>query len=279
VRRPSGGGGWFIPVIFIPLIVYAVLVTITAVVFWNRLQQTPPNPFDAMPDVDGDDPGVKKVKTGLRLNYDRKLATEPLPPHLHVALGQSLRVGDLEVTPEQVERRRVAVVVEGFKAEPCPGDSLVLRLRLRNRAADYAFTPLDDFFDRCWRPPAGLPPLTLLEAGPHRFYGGPARWYPRGGKQPRQSVEARTTQGPDGLAPGWETTSFVCTDGGDAQAVRTLFGEDLEGRRRQGPYAGPLLWRVQVRRGLYECTGGRLPPTAVIGVEFTSDQVAPGRAS
>ncbi|HZY90070.1 MAG TPA: hypothetical protein VFE78_34935, partial [Gemmataceae bacterium] len=155
VRRPSGGGGWFIPVIFIPLLVYAVLVTITAVVFWNRLQQTPPSPFDAMPDVDGDNPGVKKGKAGARLDYDRKLTTDPLPAHLHVALGKTLRVGDLEITPEQVERRRVAVVVEGFKPEPCPGDSLVLHLRLHNLAADYAFTPLDDFFDRCWRPPAG----------------------------------------------------------------------------------------------------------------------------
>jgi hypothetical protein len=272
-RRPSGGG-WFIPVIFIPLLVYAVLVTITAVIFWNRLQQTPPSPFDAMPDVDGDNPGVKKVKTGLRLDYDRKLTTDPLPPHLRVALGQALRVGDLEVTPTAVRRQRVAVVVEGFNGEPCRGDSLVLHLRLRNRAADYAFAPLDNYFDRCWLPQTGTPPLTLLEAGPHRFYGGPAAWRPRGGKDRREWAQGREAPGPDGLAPGKEQESFVCTDGNDPQAVLALFGEDLEGQRCQGPYKGPLLWRVQVRRGLYEWKGRRLPATAVIGVAFDSRDVA-----
>jgi hypothetical protein len=277
VRRPSGGGGWFVPLVFFPLLLYAVLATVTAAWFWRELNKPHDSPFDALPDVDGDDPGVKKVKTGLRLNYDRKLTTDPLPAHLRVALGQTLRVGDLEVTPERVEHRRVAVVTEGFNPEPCPGDSLVLHLRLRNRAAEYAFTPLDDYFDRCWRPPAGLPPLTLLEAGGQRFYGGPAHWRPRGARQPREWVQSRHTGGEAGLRPGAELDSFVCTDGGDPAAVLTLFGEDLEGQRRQAPYKGTLLWRVQVRRGLYEWKGRRVPATAVIGVEFTSEQVAPGR--
>jgi hypothetical protein len=274
-RRPSGGGGWFIPVIFVPLLVYAVLVTITAVVFWNRLQQVPPNPFDAMPDVDGDTPGVRKngkdAKTRSALNYDRELATAPLPTHLITALGKPLRVGDLEVTPTRVERRCVRVFVSGFdRPEPCQGDSLVLHLRLRNRAADYAFTPLDNYFDRCWRPPAGLPPLTLLEAGKDRFYGGPAHWYPRNSKDAgrRQWVEGRKDFDPDGLAPGAEQESFVCTDGDDPHAVRVLFGEG-----RGGAYRGPLLWRVQVRRGLFDYRGRRVPADAVIGVAFDPKDV------
>jgi hypothetical protein len=279
-RRPSGGGGWFIPVIFVPLLVYAVLVTITAVVFWNRLQQTPPNPFDAMPDVGGDNPGVKKDgKSRSALSYDRQTATAPLPPHLITTLGKPLRVGDLEVTPTKVERRRVRVFVTGFeRPEPCLGDSLVLRLLLRNRAADYAFVPLDNYFDRCWRGQAGPPPLTQLEAGNGRFFGGPAQWYPRGSRDARKRewVEGRKDFDPDGLGPGEERESFVCTDGSDPQAVRALFGEDLEGQRRQGPYKGPMLWRVQVRRGLYEYGGRRLPATAVIGVAFDSKDVAGG---
>ena len=274
-RRPSGGGGWFIPVIFVPLLVYAVLVTITAVVFWNRLQQTPPNPFDAMPDVDGDTPGVRKegkdAKARSALNYDPGLATDPLPDHLVTTLGKPLRVGDLEVTPTKVERRRVRVFVSGFdRPEPCDGDSLVLHLRLRNRAADYAFTPLDNYFDRWWRPPGGLPPLTVLEAGKDRFYGGPAHWYPRGSRDAskREWVEGRKDFDPDGLAPGAEQGSFVCTDGSDPHALRVLFGAG-----RQAPYQGPMLWRVQVRRGLYDYRGRRVPADAVVGVAFGPQDV------
>jgi hypothetical protein len=277
VRRPSGGG-WFIPVIFVPLLVYAVLVTITAVVFWNRLQQTPPNPFDAMPDVDGDSPGVHKAGKGAKarsaLRYDRDLATAPLPAHLVTALGKPLRVGDLEVTPTKVERRRVRVFVSGFdRPEPCDGDSLVLHLHLRSRAADYAFTPLDNYFERWWRPPGGLPPLTLLEAGPDRLYGGPAHWYPRGSRDAgkREWVEGRKDFDPDGLAPGAEQETFVCTDGSDPRALRVLFGAG-----RQGPYKGPMLWRVQVRRGLYEYRGRRVPAAAVVGVAFDSRDVGGG---
>jgi hypothetical protein len=257
-------------------LVYAVLVTITAVIFWNRIQQTPPNPFDAMPDVDGDTPGVRKEgkngKARSALSYDRDLATAPLPAHLVTALGKPLRVGDLEVTPTKVERRRVRVFVSGFdRPEPCDGDSLVLHLRLVNRAADYAFTPLDNYFDRWWQPPGGLPPLTLLEAGPERFYGGPAHWYPRTSRDAgkRQWVEGRKDFDPDGLAPGAEQEPFVCTDGNDPRALRVLFGEG-----GAGPYRGPMLWRVQVRRGLYDYRGRRVPAAAVIGVAFDSRDIA-----
>jgi hypothetical protein len=276
VRKPSGGGGWFIPIIFVPLLVYAVLVTITAVGFWNELRRRPPNPFDAMPDVDGDTPGVRKDgkdgKARTSLGYDRDLATAPLPAHLVTALGKPLRVGDLEVTPTKVERRRVRVFVTGFdQPEPCEGDSLVLHLRLRNCAADYAFTPLDNYFDRCWRPPTGLPPLTVLEAGKDHFYGGPAHWYPRGSRDAgrREWVEGRKDFDPDGLAPGAEQESFVCTDGSDPHALRVLFGAG-----RRGPYKGPLLWRVQLRRGLYDYRGRRVPAAAVVGVAFDSRDVA-----
>jgi hypothetical protein len=274
-RRPSGGGGWFIPLIFVPLLVYAVLVTITAVVFWRELKQRPPNPFDAMPDVGGDTPGARKDgkngKTRTTLSYDRELSTAPLPAHLVTALGKPLRVGDLEVTPTKVERRRVRVFVSGFdRPEPCDGDSLVLHLRLRNLATGYAFTPLDNYFDRWWRPPGGLPPLTLLEAGKDRFYGGPAHWYPRDSRDAgrREWVEGRKDFDTDGLAPGAEQESFVCTDGNDPQALRVLFGEG-----GPGPYKGPLLWRVQVRRGLFDYRGRRVPAAAVVGVAFDSRDV------
>ena len=53
-----------------------------------------------------------------------------------------------------MERKRVKVYVQGHEQKPewCKHDSLVLHLRLRNASADVAFVPLDNYFDRRWKP-------------------------------------------------------------------------------------------------------------------------------
>src|SRR5262245_1267757 len=38
-RAPSRGGGWFLPLVFIPLVLYAVLATAAAVILYSRQQQ------------------------------------------------------------------------------------------------------------------------------------------------------------------------------------------------------------------------------------------------
>jgi hypothetical protein len=265
-------GGWLFGLVVVPLFLYAVLATIAVFLLWDRLQKAPPHPLEMFPDVEGDTPGVQKngrkasqFKGQLAPEAVKRLADTPLPAHLRVALGGTLRVGELEVTPLWVERMVVRVFVEGSaRPEPCPHESLVLRLHLRNVSAASTFTPLDNYFDRNWSKGRGAPPLTFLEVGSRRFYGGPAEWSPRGtgANVRRQWVEGRQDFDDQGLGPGDETDAFVCTDGGDSRVI-----EEVERTR------GKLLWRVELRRGLVQVGGREVPAATVIGVEFSAGAV------
>jgi hypothetical protein len=273
VRKPrdeSGRINWFIPLVFIPLVLYAVLATAAAGFLYLRFQTRPPDLFDRMPDVEGDATGIR-YPAGRVLRFKRKDATAKLPAHLRVKLKDTLQIGDLEVTPKMVERKRVGVFARGKKAEPCQGDSLVLTLNLKNTSDEYAFTPLDNFFDRHWDGAGEIAPLTVLVAGPARFFGGPAKWFPRDSKKQhdREWVDLAGRKDFDGtgLAPGASGEYQICTDGDDASVMGRLYG-----RQR---YTGELLWRVHLRRGLVPHKGKQVPATAVIGVEFTLDQVKP----
>jgi DNA-directed RNA polymerase subunit RPC12/RpoP len=273
-RRPSQTKTpWFLLLVFCPLVLYAVVISIFALLLYRehqQLQEKFRERFDTMPDV-GDDPGVRKGKKVSRTDkYKPELATLPLPESLCTTLGKPLRVGDLQVTPNRVERQRVFVVVGPSRPEPCQNDSLVLYLDLKNLATDYAFAPLDNYFDRYWRPGLDLiPPLTLLEVGnKYRCYGGPAHWYPRGDPANRREwVKGRRDQG-DFLEPGEEKQMFVCTDGDDAEAAAVLFGTEAG-----EAYHGPFLWRVRVRRGLVRVEDKDYPATAVIGIRFTDADI------
>ncbi|MFO0928445.1 MAG: hypothetical protein U0736_15695 [Gemmataceae bacterium] len=278
-REAGKGVDWFVPLVFVPVVVYAVLATAAAGYMYVKMKTAPKSLFEQMPD-EGDTPGVNR-KTRVFLNFDKKTAMQPLPPQLIVPLGKSLVVGDLEVTPKKVERRKVSIFTEGAeeRPEPSPFDALVLHLHLKNLAKDYAYTPVDNYFDRRWKPTdGGSPPLTMLMAGPAVFFGGPARWYPmqrdtRKGTR-RDWLEGRKNIDRQGLAPGAETDTYVSTDGWDPTIQETLFGLDADGRRVKKPYDGSLLWRVQLRRGLVEYNGKEVPATSVVGVEFATRDYA-----
>jgi hypothetical protein len=271
-KREGVKAPWFLLLVFCPLLLYSIVISIFAFFIYRheqQLQEQFRERFDKMPDV-GDDPGVRKGKrVSLTDRYKPELATLPLPKILCTTLGQPLRVGDLQLTPNRVERKRVSVVVESSKPEPCQHDSLVLYLDLKNLSTEYAFAPLDNYFDRYWRPGMDMiPPLTLLEVGDYRCYGGPAHWYPRGDRTNRREwVKGRRDQA-DLLQPGEEKEMFVCTDGGDDTAAAVLFGDQPgEG------YHGRLLWRVRVRRGLVRFQHKDYSATAVIGVRFTDSDI------
>jgi hypothetical protein len=152
---------------------------------------------------------------------------------------------------------------------------LVLRLSVKNLSSEYAFAPLDNYFDRKWQPGPTSPPLTQLEVGDkYRFFGGPARWNPRGSSDLRQWVVGRKGFEPDLLQPGEEKEFFVCTDGDDAEGVRVLFRENKDERGGLA-YHGPFLWRIRVRRGLVQIKDKQYSATAVVGVRFTDMDVIP----
>jgi len=272
-KQTQAKAPWFLLLVFCPVLLYSIVISIFAFLLYRhdqQLQEKFRERFDAMPDV-GDDPGVRKGKRISRTDkYKPELATLPLPDSLCTTLGKPLRIGDLQVTPNRVERKRVSVIVGATRPEPCRNDSLVLYLDLKNLSSEYAFAPLDNYFDRYWRPGMDLiPPLTLLEIGSkYRCYGGPARWYPRGDPvNPREWVKGRHEQA-DLLQPGEEKQMFVCTDGDDDKAAAVLFGDPS----RQA-YHGPFLWRVRVRRGLVHFQGKDYSATAVIGVRFTDADI------
>ncbi|MBY0228438.1 MAG: hypothetical protein K2W96_04070 [Gemmataceae bacterium] len=259
--RAGQGGGMFLPLVILPLFLYALAMTGLSIFLYLRLSTQQPSLFDQMPDVDGDNPGVKKG--GKQASVTKPSWRNPLPEHLHTTLGKPLRVGDLEVTPLGVERRKVAVFSEGSeKPEPCSGDSLVLRLRLKNLAGDYSFTPIDNYFDRQWRGGSD-PPLTILFAGDYKAFGGPAKWRASSRRgAPREWVEGRKDFDPAGLSPGESMETLTCTDGEDKETVAKL-----------AAHKGDFVWRVHLRRGLIDHKGRKLPAQCVVGVRFSSKDI------
>lgn len=272
-QRTEAKAPWFLLLVFCPLLLYAIVISIFAFFLYRHdqhLQEQMLNPFENLPDV-GDDPGVHKgKKVSLTDRYKSELATLPLPESLCTTLGNPFRIGDLQVTPNRVERKRISVKVENTQPEACHNDSLVLYLDLKNLSPDYAFAPLDDYFDRYWRPGVDLiPPLTQLEIGnKYRCYGGPAHWHPRSNLSYRREwIQGRHEKG-DFLQPGEEKQFFVCTDGEDDRAADVLFG-----RQSGEQYHGSFLWRVRVRRGLTRFQDKDYSTTAVIGVRFSETDI------
>ena len=276
--RPRKESGWVIPLLSFPLITYSVLATIALIVLYYRLQQEQerPHPLEMMPDIQGEYPGGKRQGSASFLRLPP--VDEPLPDRLRVALGQSLTVGDLEVTPTKVELRRVWIKSPGNQPDEMDEESLVLFLRLKNVSADFVFRPLDPSFDRQWkeRRADGKPnrdrvyTFLELQQGGRRFFGGPVPWAPKGaadrprpetvfvkenGREVNQDYHSRE------LKPGEEMETLICTDHKD-HVARAL--ED---------YHDGLLWRVQVRRGLVKVHDRDVSATAVIGVEFTAKDI------
>jgi hypothetical protein len=277
-RRTTSQSDWYVPLAILPLFgLIASLGLNFWLIYWEmpRRARITIDRLEALPDV-GDVPGARKNLNSALDTSDPKLAFAPLPERLTTTLGQPLRVGDLEVTPRSVELRVVNVYVEGSaRPEPCPGPSLVLNLRLRNLAPDYAFTPLDNYFDRHYERGVQVP-LTQVEVGNRdRLLGGPARWYPRfrdsRDRNYREWVEGRKDLDLVGLKPGESVDTIVCTDWrkvDSANPDRPRRVEEIVER-----YEGPYLWRVHVRRGLVRFQHIERSATALIGVRFTDKDI------
>ncbi|HVS37860.1 MAG TPA: hypothetical protein VMS17_20040 [Gemmataceae bacterium] len=295
VRKPRDSGGWFIGLVFIPLVSYSLLATIlVAYLFWRLSQQSapppaplpPPNPLETLPSFDPKDENhsthLKPPPPGqLNLAGDLNLAaaTSPVPPHQIVQLGKKLRLGDLEVEPVSVDLERVSVVVPGpdrpYDPEPCPNRSLVLTLKMRNLSKNVIFQPLDAYFDRrCVEVNGGIaPPLTTLELtdkdarDADRFlFGGPAEyrkardhdWVVRPSKDRDRGDKTMQV-----LQPDEAKEFFVCTDGGKQASDKNNEVVVLN-------YHGKLLWRVRARRGVEILDEHHyVPVSTVFGVEFS----------
>lgn len=243
------------------LVPYAILMTLAAIWFFLKSQQTA-HPLEALPDWPRDN--EPPARSGA--SFQRVDDSAPLPARLRVALGGTLSIGDLAVTPRNVERRPVLFRYErsARREEQSRNEALLLTLHVRNLSTEGAFAPNDPFFNRKWRdgmPPASRP-YTCLEIGKTRFYGGPCEWKPRrpGTSEVREFVAG--SEHDRTLGPAAEMDYVVCTDP-DNTAVLAAVAD----------HAGALQWRVQLRCGFGR---GRLRQdtfTAVIGVDFVSSDV------
>jgi len=207
----------------------------------------------------------------------------PFPDELRVVLKKSIQIGQLEVTPLQVERRRLVFRYEddSLRNDRAPtlsqGTAFVMTLQLTNLSEDVAFLPTDPAFEKRWsadKDSRGDRPYSYLELGGQRFYGGPCRWSLRPAPQtsmegrmrpPLESIEGQ--QHGRYLKPGESFKTIVCTD-----------PENQELQRAWDYYQGKLLWAVQLRRGLRASAEAR-PVSALVGVEFQVSDVVMGKLS
>ncbi len=256
--RPRSPLAGYLLAILIP---YAILATIATVWLYFKTQSAV-HPLEMLPDWPRDNERPARPGDTFQRVDDRA----PLPARLRVGLGKTIRVGDLEITPTQLERRRIIFSYERTQRndEPSRQPSLVLTLRVRNCATNTAFAPNDLFFNRKWRDgmPAANRPYTCLEVGESRFYGGPCDWKPRAASDngPREFVAGSAFD--KVLQPGAESSYLICTDPENAGILEAVELAD-----------GPLLWRVQVRRGVVRAGNRETTATAVVGIEFTAKNI------
>jgi len=255
VRMPKQRG-WLLPLVIIPLISYSALATVLLVKYYFDIQRLKENsPLEYLPDQ-GDGKGATHGK-GASSRIPQP--DQELPAKLRVALNQTIRIGDLEVTPLRVHRRAIQFRSEGQQPDPTRQEALALELRLHNVSDDVYFKPLDAYFVRSWKEakPFGAMPYSFLTMGKQRFFGGPIDY----NRKPRLLVVGQEQD--KMLGPGEVMTTFICTDPED-KAVETL---------RRMKDTGPFLWRVQVRRGLVKVNDHEVSASAVVGVEFSRSDV------
>jgi hypothetical protein len=254
-RAPAAGG---VPVAVVyALGAYAIVVTGLAVygLFFKSAELPPEHPLSTIPDNFGEFPPADRKKvSAARFPLDGEL-----PADQKARIGGKIEVGQLQIVPVQIEKRKLTLVREGEKkpVEMPAGDGLVLRLRVKNTSPDLAIFPLDPAFQR--KETRGDTPATRIVVGGEMFAGGPVTWpFVRTTREYEREQEDEVRP----LAPGETRDYFVCS----APTPRVL---DAVKNPKES-----ALWRVQVRRGLIEFRGKNVPVTAIIGVEFRRADVA-----
>jgi hypothetical protein len=164
-----------------------------------------------------------------------------------IPLGETRRVGDLEITPLGIERASGLEIenlgIDGSRnVRPAGENVLLLRLRLTNRSATTAFVPLS--VEDVRLPDEGLPGAFLEDDGGNRVYPYPL---------PVQSDWGLVHQRLGELKPGESVDTFLASD---EDAVRRL--------------SARMTWRFRARTGL---GGDGEDDPRTLGVPFHRDEV------
>jgi hypothetical protein len=130
--HPAGGGGQ----VNMLLLTWASLATLTALYLWWTRPDYPSN-LDTIPD-DG-------ALQSMLSNKSKVSPLSALDDRLIVPLNQTRRLGNLEVTPLDIEQRQVTVMTADGQAAYRP-TVLALRLHVKNAGGEQAFAPADPAF-------------------------------------------------------------------------------------------------------------------------------------
>jgi hypothetical protein len=156
-----------------------------------------------------------------------------IPAAQRLSLGESIRLGEIEVTPVDVVSRPVSLrnVVDPEQWRDEPDDALWLRLRIRNLSTHTKLAPIDPTFVR--QPDRGIP-QSLIDTG-----GQPIYPYPLA------------------LASEWEIVGqeFRELEPGEEREILIVSESGIRGRLRTR-----MTWHVRLRTGINQ--------TDVLGVDF-----------
>jgi hypothetical protein len=162
----------------------------------------------------------------------------PIPPENLATIGQSLRIGDLEVMPVAVDARTVELVrtIDPDKRRR-ERDCLVLQLRFVNQSKGQSFAPVDRNLVRERALRAFDPYIATSDGQRIRLFplALDSEWSILGQKFPV-------------LGPSQSAETFIAAEPGSA-----------------GRLADEMTWRVRLRTGVYRVD--------MLGVRFTKAQV------
>lgn len=265
----AAGGGLLFKIGFFLLVPYALLMTGLAVyglfIKSGGDKTDTGHPLSTIPDNFGEFPPAERKKISKAVFP----GDGDLPTELRVGLGKTLAVGQIEVEPLKVEARRLTIagdLARGGQREtfaPTGDPALVLHLRVKNTSDDLTIYPLDPAFNRKNQP--GQPhPATGLVVNGQAFWGGQVEWPFPTNRGVKRMFELAQEDDYTPLKPK-ESREYVVTTAANRKIVAAV--EEA---------GGPVLWRVQVRRGLVPYRGKEVPVTAVVGVEFRPADVKGG---
>lgn len=187
-----------------------------------------------------------------------------LPPELRTTLGKTVTVGQLEVKPLSIVRRRLLAETTGLKREvnATKDSALVLTIEIRN-VSNSTFCPMDPAFVRKADEATGDFPITRVVVDKKRVFAGGFVSWPKNTDPGRLKWVIETQQLNDAvpLSPG-ESREYVVITDATPQIVSAVMGA-----------REPVQWRVQVRREPIEVNGKKVSVTAVFGVDFKPTDV------
>lgn len=267
------------------LIPYALIATGIAAYFAFSgganvtVGRTTGDPFTRIPDFFGEyekanKEGRRKAEIIEQWMMNPKLKAlfpdqkQKLPPQLvtNIKSKNSVRVGDLEVTPLKIERRPVQYFTSrasNAKAGRAANrEWLVLHVKLKNVSTDCYYHPTDPAFVRNAKMEGEIfQPYTRIEfANGKTFPGGPFPW--RTGRSPDLLPWVQEQEKDvEPLAPGEERQSVILS------IYEPELWEAVEKSKE------PILWRVQFRCGVVPTTKGDVSVTGVVGIEFKKTDI------